>query len=118
MRFSLACFNGRRPQSEKKVPFKVLKPLELSNRVSQKGSDVSGKGCLPELTILLTCLREKEFDNFDCTKELKLFEQCNKKFAKLSKDIKSLQLQTMPVPNSKVHSSKQISYLLNLYPVR
>lgn len=42
MRFSLACFNGRRPQSEKKVPFKVLKPLELNNRVSQKGSDVSG----------------------------------------------------------------------------
>lgn len=42
MRFTLPYFNGRRPQSEKKVPFKVLKPLVLSNRVSHKGSDIPG----------------------------------------------------------------------------
>ncbi|XP_043675443.1 coiled-coil-helix-coiled-coil-helix domain-containing protein 1 [Vespula pensylvanica] len=118
MRFTLPYFNGRRPQSEKKVPFKVLKPLVLSNRVSHKGSDIPGKGCLQELTILLTCLREKEFNNFDCTKELASFEQCNKKFAKLSRDMKILRSQTMPVPNSKVHSSKQISHLLNLFPTQ
>lgn len=42
MRFSLACFNGRRPQSEAKVPLRPIAPLVLKNYVSNKGSDMPG----------------------------------------------------------------------------
>ncbi|XP_047355397.1 uncharacterized protein LOC124951279 [Vespa velutina] len=118
MKFSLACFKGRRPQSEKKVPLKVFGDLVLNNYVSHKASDIPNKGCLHEMAILLTCLREKEYNNFDCKKELLSFEQCNQKFANMSKNLKIARLKTVPTPNSKDFSSKQIGYLLNLYPTR
>lgn len=70
------------------------------------------------MTILLTCLRENDFNNFDCKKEHSSFNECNKKFAKLNREMKIARLKTVPTPNSKDFSPNQISYLLNLFPTR
>ncbi|XP_014602380.1 PREDICTED: uncharacterized protein LOC106785977 [Polistes canadensis] len=118
MRVSLAYFKGRLPQSEAKVPYNVAEELSLKNYVRCKSVGVTEKGCLHELSVLLTCLRENEFDNFNCSKELTSFENCSKRFAKLSADLKASHSKSVPDPNSKVFSSKQISYLLKLYPTR
>ncbi|KAI4502474.1 hypothetical protein M0802_002386 [Mischocyttarus mexicanus] len=118
MRFSLAHFKGRRPQNENKVPFRVLNGLELKNYVGNRSVGIGEKGCLHELSILLTCLRENEFNNSDCAKELTSFENCNQKFLKISEEMKASHAKLVPDPNTKVFSSKQISYLLRLYPTR
>ncbi|XP_015187805.1 PREDICTED: coiled-coil-helix-coiled-coil-helix domain-containing protein 1 [Polistes dominula] len=115
MRVSLAYFKGRLPQNEAKVPFKVADELALKDYVSCRSVGLAEKGCLHELSILLTCLRENEFDNFNCSKELTSFENCSKRFAKLSSELKASHAKSVPDPNSKVFSSKQINYLLKLY---
>lgn len=118
MRVSLAYFKGRRPQSEAKVPYKVANELSLKNYVSNKSVGIAEKGCLHELSLLLTCLRENEFDNFNCPKELKSFENCNKKYLQLSAELKASHNKFVPDANIKILSSKQKNYLLKLYPTR
>lgn len=119
MRLGLAAFvKGRCPQSEKKVPCRILTPVALKDRVSGKGVKLTEKGCVQELSVFLACLREKDFDNFNCSKELLLFKQCSDRYEKMAKELKASRDKVIPEPNAKVLTHKQVTHFLKMYPIK
>lgn len=71
---------ARLPQNEKKVPFMQMMPLALRDQVSGKGGRTSDVACVQEMTILFACLKNNEFNEAPCTKELSNFNGCYKTF--------------------------------------
>ncbi|CAL1674790.1 unnamed protein product [Lasius platythorax] len=113
---SIFCRNARAPQNENKVPFKAILPLKLRDRVSSKNQKATDRGCLYELSLLLTCLEENEFEDKRCVPQFKVLDQCYKTHLKNVERAQIEQEQIVPVPNSKNHTHKQITYLLRRYP--
>ncbi|XP_012537631.1 coiled-coil-helix-coiled-coil-helix domain-containing protein 1 [Monomorium pharaonis] len=115
---SILCRNARQPQNEKKVPFKALLPLKLRDFVSGKNQmTTESRGCLYEMTLLLSCLEENEFEDKRCVPQLNALNQCFKVYSDNMQRARSIKEQTVPVPNSKNLTHKQITYLLRRYPV-
>lgn len=75
------------------------------------------RGCLYEMSLLLTCLEENEFEDRRCVPQLKALNQCYKIYSDNIERARSVKEQTVPVPNSKNFTHKQITYLLRRYPV-
>lgn len=117
MRLAALLFrNARQPQNENKVPFKAVAPLQLKDRVSSKNLKTRERGCLYEISLLLTCLEEHEHEDKSCIQEIKTLEECYKKYTENMQRQLTEQKQLVPVPNSKDHTHKQITYLLRRYP--
>ncbi|KAL6425337.1 hypothetical protein ACFW04_009503 [Cataglyphis niger] len=110
--------NAREPQNEKKVPFKAILPLKLRNHVSSKNQKETDRGCLQELTLLLTCLEENEFQDKRCIPQFQALNQCYNTYMKNAKRTQIEQEQEVPVPNSKNLTHKQITYLLKRYSTK
>ncbi|XP_037953869.1 coiled-coil-helix-coiled-coil-helix domain-containing protein 1 [Teleopsis dalmanni] len=71
---------GRTPQNEKAVPFQEILPLRLKNRVSGKADSGSDVACLQEMSVLFACLKDNEFVEQYCNKEITQFKRCYKYF--------------------------------------
>ncbi|EFN86919.1 coiled-coil-helix-coiled-coil-helix domain-containing protein 1 [Harpegnathos saltator] len=112
---SLLFRNGRRPQNPDKTPFKAVAPLVLKDYVT-KNHKVTERGCLYETSLFLSCLEENEFEDKNCVPQMNLLDACYKKYNHdmIEKKIKSRSKAL--VPNSKNHTSNQISHLLRKYP--
>ncbi|TGZ37970.1 small ribosomal subunit protein mS37 [Temnothorax longispinosus] len=114
---SLFFRNARQPQNEKKVPFKAIMPLKLRDFVSSKGGRrTSEHGCLYEMTLLLSCLEENEFEDKRCVPQVNALNKCNKTYTDNVQRMRSTQDQVVPVPESKNLTHKQVTYLLRSYP--
>ncbi|KAG7200011.1 hypothetical protein KM043_014432 [Ampulex compressa] len=117
MRLTSCCLKrGRAPQSEKTVPFKEMLPLKLRNFVSGKAQQTTKTTCLYEMGMLFACFQEKQFDNRNCTTEVKNFQNCYSKYLSDSKIEKAAQRSLVPIPGQKNLTHKQISYILHQYP--
>ncbi|KYM83010.1 Coiled-coil-helix-coiled-coil-helix domain-containing protein 1 [Atta colombica] len=116
MRLTSIFRNARQPQNEKKVPFKEILPLKLKSSVSGKNQRITEKGCLLEMSILLTCLEENEFEDKKCIPQLKALNQCYQVYTSSMECMHSLKDQIVPVSNSKNLTHNQITYLLRRYP--
>lgn len=71
---------ARLPQNEKKVPFDQMLPLALRDRVSGKGGRTSNVACIQEMTVLFACLKNNEFNEVPCAKEISNFNGCYKTY--------------------------------------
>ncbi|XP_012252410.2 coiled-coil-helix-coiled-coil-helix domain-containing protein 1 isoform X2 [Athalia rosae] len=78
MRFTPLLRNSRAPQNEKKVPFQAILPLKLRSTVTGKGEKTSDVSCLQEMAVLFICLKEKDFNESMCSKEVQQFQICYK----------------------------------------
>lgn len=86
MRLYTALCQFRGPQMIKKVPFKALLPMKLRNMVSGKSDRTAEVPCLQELSILFASLKNNEFNESFCKKEIENVQRAhvahmNKKFA-------------------------------------
>ncbi|XP_034949099.1 uncharacterized protein [Chelonus insularis] len=91
-------------------------PLKLKNRVASKGSATQEKGCFQEIVVAITCLSANNFENKECLKEIKDYQDCFKLHlankAKTKEEIKSGKL----IPGSKHLKFNQLNQLLSRYP--
>ncbi|KAF7994155.1 hypothetical protein HCN44_011424 [Aphidius gifuensis] len=108
---------GRVPQNENKVPFKMMLPLALRDRVSGKGLHNKEQGCLYEISLLLNCLDQNGNEDKMCMKEAQNFQSCYKTFLKNKKFGKEQALKGTLTPNAKNLKYKQINQLLAKYPL-
>lgn len=72
--------NGRWPQKIDKVPFRALLPLKLRNRVSGKSDRQKLAPCIQELTALFAKMKEHEFDEQLCAKEIETLRKANRDY--------------------------------------
>lgn len=75
------------------------------------------KGCLYEMSLLLTCLEENEFEDRRCVPQLKELNQCFEIYNNNMTKARIVNEQEMPVAHSKNFTHKQITYVLRRYPV-
>uniref|UniRef100_A0A8D9F0Y6 Coiled-coil-helix-coiled-coil-helix domain-containing protein 1 n=1 Tax=Cacopsylla melanoneura TaxID=428564 RepID=A0A8D9F0Y6_9HEMI len=66
-------------KSPNNVRFEAILPLELKNRVSGKGGDAKKAGCIQEMSLAFSCLKENDFVQTNCAKEIQNFIACGDK---------------------------------------
>lgn len=72
--------NGRRPQDINSVPFKAVLPLKIRNHVSGKSDRQKIAPCIQELTVLFAKLKEHEFNDEMCAKEVAILREANREY--------------------------------------
>lgn len=72
--------------------------------------------CLYEMTLLFGCWKKSDFKDSACDKEIKNLYTCYNNYMKNAVTHKELQKIEIPAPNAKNLTSKQVTYLLRMYP--
>ncbi|XP_071862970.1 uncharacterized protein [Bombus fervidus] len=108
--------NPRAAQNVDRVPFNEVMPLKLKNRVCGGKMKTLEDKCLYEMTLLFGCWKENNFEDSKCNKEMGNLYGCYNRYMKNSATYKELQRVEVPTPNTKNLTSKQITYLLRMYP--
>ncbi|RZF42158.1 hypothetical protein LSTR_LSTR004307 [Laodelphax striatellus] len=98
------------------VPFEQYLPLKLKNYVSGKGQQSESRKCTNEMFILLGCLKKHEYENKECLKEAKQFQDCVKFFSEEKKKHIELVKTGSLTPGAKKLTHTQLNILLKRYP--
>nr|XP_033195865.1 coiled-coil-helix-coiled-coil-helix domain-containing protein 1 [Bombus vancouverensis nearcticus]XP_033195866.1 coiled-coil-helix-coiled-coil-helix domain-containing protein 1 [Bombus vancouverensis nearcticus] len=106
----------RAAQNVNKVPFSEVMPLKLKNRVCGGTMKTLEDKCLYEMTLLFGCWKENDFEKGTCDKEIKNLYGCYNKYMTSAATHKEQQRIEIPAPNAKNLTSKQVTYLLRMYP--
>lgn len=72
--------NGRKPQNVSAVPFKAVLPMKIRNHVSGKSDRIKVAPCIQELTALFAKLKDHEFNDELCTKEVAAVREANREY--------------------------------------
>lgn len=107
---------GRIPQPPEQVPFQEILPLKLKSRISGKGEKTSDVACLHELSVLFACLKENEFNQALCSKEIGSVQTCYKNFLDHKRIKREEEQKGIIATGQKNLSTKQVNKLLKKYP--
>lgn len=77
---------------------------------------ISEHNCLFEMSLLFGCWKENTIDSKICEKFVQNLNECYKNYLKNITTQKKLREVDIPTPNSKILTTKQITYLLHMYP--
>ncbi|KAL9917027.1 coiled-coil-helix-coiled-coil-helix domain-containing protein 1 [Glossina fuscipes] len=106
---------ARAPQNEKDVPFQEILPLRLKNRVSGKSDSSSDVACLQEMSILFACLKDNDFVEKFCHKEISQFKKCYKVFMDGKTALKATVNQGIITPGNNLNY-RQLNKYMRLFP--
>ncbi|XP_066960593.1 small ribosomal subunit protein mS37 [Macrobrachium rosenbergii] len=107
--------NGRRP-CRHPFPFTNILPISLRDHVSGKSDKQKNVACIQELSVMLACLKDNDFSDSRCFKEINALKSCNEKYMN-SERLKKLQDRTSELtPYEKNLSHKHLNHLLKKYP--
>ncbi|XP_018561759.1 coiled-coil-helix-coiled-coil-helix domain-containing protein 1 [Anoplophora glabripennis] len=98
------------------VPFQEILPLKLKPVVSGKGDKSSDVCCVHEMSIMLSCFKENEFNQSLCSKEIEMFKTCYKNHMDTKRLKKAKEAKGILTPGEKSLSHKQINVLLKQFP--
>jgi len=115
MRLPPTLLASRTPQREKIVPFQERLPLKLKNSVSGKADSTNDVACLQEMSIVFACLKNNDFNESLCSKELSTFQRCYKSFLDKKSDAKKVRDQGILTPGKNINS-KQLNKLFKMHP--
>lgn len=71
---------ARQPQNINKVPFKAILPLKIDNSVSGKSGRIKLAPCIQELTALFAKLKDHDFNETLCAKEVATLREANREY--------------------------------------
>ncbi|XP_054774146.1 small ribosomal subunit protein mS37-like [Lytechinus pictus] len=91
----------------------MSKPLALRDRVSLKKAKPEAATCITEMAVLMSCWKQHEFSDADCSEEISLFNKCLADAELLKREA----TQAGKTGSAKRLSSKQINELLWKYPL-
>ncbi|KRZ27850.1 Coiled-coil-helix-coiled-coil-helix domain-containing protein 1 [Trichinella pseudospiralis] len=100
----------------KEWKFREILPLALKNCVSSKSDRVQPKICVYEMTMLLACLKKNEFDNSECSEEMKAFNECFEKEKAAAIELKNSLKEGLLIPGSHKLSFSQVNQLMQQWP--
>ncbi|KRY85303.1 Vesicle transport through interaction with t-SNAREs -like protein 1A [Trichinella pseudospiralis] len=100
----------------KEWKFREILPLALKNCVSSKSDRVQPKICVYEMTMLLACLKKNEFDNSECSEEMKAFNECFEKEKAAAIELRNSLKEGLLIPGSHKLSFSQVNQLMQQWP--
>lgn len=106
---------ARAPQNETAVPFQEILPLRLKNSVSGKADSGSDVACLQEMTVLFACLKDNEFVEKFCSKEISQFKKCYKVYMDRKATAKETINQGIVTPGNNLNY-KQLNKYMRRFP--
>ncbi|KAM7343892.1 small ribosomal subunit protein mS37 [Cochliomyia hominivorax] len=106
---------ARAPQNEAAVPFQEILPLRLKNSVSGKADSGSDVACLQEMTVLFACLKDNDFVEKFCSKEISQFQRCYKVFMDRKAAAKATINQGIVTPGNNLNY-KQLNKYMRRFP--
>ncbi|EDW60052.1 uncharacterized protein LOC115762096 [Drosophila novamexicana] len=112
---ALYAARGRAPQNEKEVPFQEILPLRLKNTVSGKADSGSDVACLQEMGVLFACLKDNEFVEKYCNKEINQFQKCYKFYMDRKFEAKKTVNQGIVQPGNNLNY-KQLNKYMRRFP--
>lgn len=115
MRILSTLLRARTPQNEAAVPFQEILPLKLKNSVSGKGDKTNDVACMQEMSILFACLKNNDFNESLCNKEVTTFNKCYKTFLDKKQVTKITQSKGILTPGKDLNF-KQVNKILKKYP--
>ncbi|KAB0801595.1 hypothetical protein PPYR_03784 [Photinus pyralis] len=98
------------------VPFQEILPLKLRPFVSGKGDKTSNVCCLYEMSLVFGCLKENEFKESACGREIKSFQECFTNYNKQKYITKEREAKGILTPGEKRLPYRQLNKLLRMYP--
>lgn len=98
------------------VPFQEILPLKLKPAVSGKSDKTSDVCCIQEMTVMLSCFKDNDFNQSLCPKEIEAFKTCYKNHMETKKTKKAKEAKGILTPGEKTLSPKQINTLLRQFP--
>lgn len=98
------------------VPFQEILPLKLKPTVSGKGDKTSEVCCLHEMSVLFACMKNNDFSQQLCSKEIEAFQRCYKTTLTQKHTKKVKEAKGILTPGEKHLSHKQINKLLKMFP--
>lgn len=109
------CFTDK----EHEVRFKTRKPLKVGDSVSVSATQSSKSHCIQEMFNMMACLKTNEFEQSECSKEIRLFNECNGsqlpvEFRMISK--KDQKKREDAQPGNKNLSTMQLNAFLKKFP--
>lgn len=105
-----------RKNSREPVPFQEILPLKLKPVVSGKGEKSSDVCCIYEMSVMLSCFKDNDFDQSLCSKEIDMFKTCYKNHMETKRGKKAKEAKGILTPGEKSLSHKQINMLLRQFP--
>lgn len=98
------------------VPFQEILPLKLKGSVSGKGDKTLDVCCIQEMSILFACLKQNEFNEKLCSKEIQSFQNCYTDYMQKKSVKKQKEAKGLLTPGEKKLSHKQVNKLLKSFP--
>lgn len=117
MRIATSLFaKGRYSPHTEPVPFVEILPLKLRAGVSGKGGKVSEVCCIYEMSLMFSCLKQNEFEEIGCAKEIDNFKKCYVNHTLAKKTKQEREAKGLLIPGEKSLPSKQLNMLLKQFP--
>lgn len=116
MKLTNVLSKGRKLKYHEPVPFQASLPLKLKPLVSGKGGKISDVCCIYEMSLMLACLKDNEFGESGCGKEIENFKNCYINHLTSKKNKQDKEAKGILIPGEKNLSPKQVNSLLKCYP--
>ncbi|XP_072165364.1 small ribosomal subunit protein mS37-like [Diadema setosum] len=91
----------------------MSKPLALRDKVSLKRTRAEAATCITEMAVLMSCWKQHDFNDSDCSEEINLFNKC---IAEAEATRRQLTQAGKTGSNQRL-TSKQLNELLWKYPL-
>lgn len=111
----LAALLSRKMPTEP-VPFQEILPLRLKSRVSGKGDNQSDVCCIYEMSVMFACLKEHEFNQSLCGKEIEKFQKCYLEYSTKRRTRKEKEAKGSIIMGERDFSHKQLNRMLKNFP--
>ncbi|XP_054839360.1 coiled-coil-helix-coiled-coil-helix domain-containing protein 1 [Eublepharis macularius] len=108
----LARFAQMKRRGGKPPPIRPPQPLMLANQVSNRRLRLGEATCITEMSLMMACWKQNEFNDSICAKEIQAFFECS---SKAEAERKEKILQDSLGRSGKL-SSKQVNKLISRFP--
>ncbi|XP_076259977.1 small ribosomal subunit protein mS37 [Rhynchophorus ferrugineus] len=98
------------------VAFREILPLKLKQRLSGKSAKGSEVCCLYEMSVVFACLKDHDFNQSLCSKEIEAFQKCYMKNINDVQQKRIREAKGILTPGDKNLTPKQLNILLQRYP--
>ncbi|XP_071604252.1 small ribosomal subunit protein mS37 [Heliangelus exortis] len=103
---------GQWRQTKRPPAIRPTRPLVLANKVANRREQAGEATCITEMSVMMACWKQNDFNDAACAEEIRLFYDC---VAKAEKERRERAAEETLSPGGNLPSSK-VNKLLRRFP--